>query len=157
MIEKRFAEDANYFTTTVHPAQSMGEIQAMLDDFGADSVQTATGKDKNDVPTWMIRFHWLDQFYRITFRPLDCRNPEKEMTVAGKRRTCREQAKYQMGRIAYFAVKALLTAAEAMPGALTGFAELNAVNADGIPVTVQEVNIGKLSQVSNKLLTSGGE
>lgn len=26
----RFAEEANYFTTTVHPANSMGEIQAIV-------------------------------------------------------------------------------------------------------------------------------
>lgn len=153
---KRFAEKANYFTTTIHPAQSMGEIQAMLDDFGAASVQTATGIEKG-VPTWMIRFNWLGQFYRLTFTPLICEFPDKEMTVSGKRRTCFEQAKYQMGRIAVFAVKALLTAAEAMPGALMGFAELQAVNQDGMPITVQELDLPKLSAASTKFLLQDGK
>ncbi len=136
----RTAEEANYFMTTIHPAASMGEIQAMLDDFGADAIQTMSGS-QDEKSYWMIRFRWLGRFYRFTFQPLQCANPEKIITVAGKKRTCSDQAKYQMGRIAVFAVKAVLTASEAMPGALYGFAELAAQNGDGIPIIVSELDI----------------
>jgi hypothetical protein len=138
----RFAEEANYFSTTVHPAASMGEIQAMLDDFGADTIQTMTGFN-NGKSYWMIRFKWLDKFYRFTFQPLTCQNPDKLFTIGGKKRTVSEQAKYQMGRIAVNAVKAVLTAAEAMPGTLYGFTELPVMNEDGIPAIVSEIDISK--------------
>jgi hypothetical protein len=150
----RFAEEANYFQTTVHPATSMGEVQAMLDEFGADAIQTMTGT-ANDRSYWMIRFRWMGKFYRFTFQPLVCENPEKVVVIGsqknGKRvslkRTALEQSKYQMGRIAVNAVKAVLTAAEAMPGALFGFAELPATNEDGFPVVVSEVNLDKISHI----------
>lgn len=147
----RYAEDANYFDTIVHPANSMGEIQAMLDDFGADAIQTSTAViDGKSI--WMIRFKWYGKFFRFTFQPLECRNPDKVFTKGGKKRTVRDQAKYQMGRIAVNAVKAILTAAEAMPGALFGFAELASVNPDGIPTIISELSINGLSQQVQKLL-----
>lgn len=142
----RYAEQANYFQTTVHPATSMGEVQAMLDDFGADAIQTMSGS-ANDRSYWMIRFRWMGKFYRFTFQPLICENPEKVITVGGKRRTTVEQSKYQMGRIAVNAVKAVLTAAEAMPGALFGFTELPATNEDGFPVVVSEINLESFSNL----------
>jgi len=154
----RFAENANYFETTVHPANSMGEIQAMLDDFGATSINTMTGTE-GEKSYWMIRFKWMNQYYRFTFQPLQCENPEKEITRGGKRRTCLEQSKYQMGRIAVYAVKAILTAAEAMPGSLFGFAELAAVNQDGLPIVMSEISISGLNKMlpdqSVKALTAG--
>lgn len=140
----RFAEEANYFMTTVHPANSMGEIQAMLDDFGATAIQTMTGQNGAKA-VWMIRFRWLDLTYRFTFTPLNCRAPEKLFTIGGKKRTALEQSKYQMGRIAVYCVKAILTAAEAMPAALFGFAELAVSNEDGIPAIVSELNIDGLT------------
>lgn len=141
----RFAEDANYFMTTVHPANSMGEIQALLDDFGATSINTMTGQNGDKV-VWMIRFRWLDKTYRFTFTPLNCRAPEKVLTVAGKKRSALDQSKYQMGRIAVYCVKAILTAAEAMPAALFGFAELAVTNDQGMPATVYELNIDGLTR-----------
>lgn len=142
----RFAEKANYFDTTVHPANSMGNIQAMLDDFGATAINVMTGQE-GDKAFWMIRFKWMNQFYRFSFQPLPCENPGKLITIGGKKRTMLEQAKYQMGRIAEHAVKAILTAAEAMPGALVGFAELNAINSENVPVTIQELSLSGLNRM----------
>lgn len=156
----RFAEEANYFMTTVHPANSMGEIQAMLDDFGATAIQTMTGQNGAKA-VWMIRFRWIDMTYRFTFTPLNCRTPEKVFTIGGKKRTALEQSKYQMGRIAVYCVKAILTAAEAMPAALFGFAELSVSNEDGMPATAYELNIEGLTKslpgLPLKALEAGNE
>jgi hypothetical protein len=152
----RYAEDANYFTTTVHPAQSQGEISAMLEDFGATSVFVMTGNNNGNY-AWMIRFQWEGRAYRFTFVPLTCENPDKMVTIAGKKRTCADQARYQMGRIAVFFVKAILTAAEATPAALFGFLELPGVkNESGIIATAAEVDVSSLVHALPDLRLGGG-
>jgi len=142
----RFAEDANYFDTTVHPAKSLGEIQEMLDDFGAENVMVIQGQAGGKA-AWMIRFMWLGKPYRFLFTPLDCRNPDNQKTVGGKKLTNAERAKYQMGRIAVHFVKAILTAAEAHPHALFGFMELSVGHAKSqIPPTAGELDISGLTK-----------
>lgn len=118
-----YAEDNSYFDTTVHPAKSQGEIMEMLDDFGAANYHVMQGRAGGKY-AWLIRFEWREQAYRFTFIPLPCRTPDKEKSFGGKRRLFRDQAEWQMGRIAVHFVKAILTAAESQPAALFGFLEL---------------------------------
>ncbi|MCG3208654.1 MAG: hypothetical protein FOGNACKC_02266 [Anaerolineae bacterium] len=137
----RHAEEANYWSTTVHPAKSKGEIEELLDDFGATQQMTAKGQ-VNGQTAWLIRFVWQGRSYRFTFAPLECRWPTKVASFGGKRRTHSEQAEYQMGRIAVHFVKAVLTAAEAHPHALFGFMELPETAGDGgLPQTAGELDI----------------
>lgn len=141
----RYAEEANYWTTTVHPAKSQGEISEMLDDFGATAVFTMTGQ-VNGKYAWLIRFQWQGRQYRFTFIPLTCADPNKSFSFPDrKRRTADEQARYQMGRIAVNFVKAILTAAEATPAALFGFIELPIKNDQGLLATTAELDIEGLT------------
>lgn len=142
----RFAEDANYFDTTVHPAKSQAEIVEMLEDFGTTNLMMAQGQ-AGGKHAWLVRFGWLGRSYRFAFTPLECRTPEKISTFGGKKRTHAEQARYQMGRIAVHFVKAILTAAEADPAALFGFVELPgaAVHPGGLPATAGELNVEGLT------------
>ena len=161
MPKPRYAEDANYFDTTVHPAKSLGEIQEMLDDFGAQNVMIVQGNAGRKV-AWLIRFMWLDKPYRFVFTPLECRAPDLLRSVGGKRITNTERAKYQMGRIAVHFVKAILTAAEAHPHALFGFMELSVGQPVGqLPPTAGELNVDGLIQalpgISIPQLTVTGE
>ncbi|RJX17567.1 MAG: hypothetical protein C4575_13060 [Desulforudis sp.] len=138
----RFAEEANYWDTTVSPAKSQGEIMEMLGSFGADSTMVAQGRSGGKY-AWMIRFQWQERNYRFAFTPLDCSLPDKISSFGGNKRKHQEQAKYQMGRIAVHFVKAILTAAETQPGALFGFLELPNVAAHpgGVPYIASEVDI----------------
>lgn len=138
----RYAEDANYWSTTVHPAKSKAEIEEMLDDFGATQQMTAKGQ-VNGRTAWLIRFVWQERSYRFTFAPLECKDPSKMASFGGKRRAHLEQSEYQMGRIAVHFVKAILTAAEAHPHALFGFMELpeTATSEGGMPRTAGEMDI----------------
>jgi hypothetical protein len=120
---KKFAEEMNYWGTTVHPMKSQGEVLAMLEDFGAESTQVTQGTAGGNYG-WLVKFHWKGNTYRFTFMPLVCKNPDLAMGYGGKRLTHKEQSRYQMGRIAVFFIKALLTAAETQPDALFGFLEL---------------------------------
>ena len=122
-MDKKYAEDMNYFDTTVHPAKSLGEIQEMLEEFEAQNVMVVQGQTGGK-HAWLIRFMWQDKPYRFVFAPLDCRQPQAQRSFAGKRRTYDEQARWQMGRIAVYFVKAILTAAGAHPHALFGFMEI---------------------------------
>lgn len=160
----RYAEDMNYWATTVHPAKSQGEITEMLEEFGASSFDFAQGHDKASGHfAWLIRFQWERRAYRFTFVPLECRTPDKEATFGGKRRTHMEQARYQMGRIACHFIKAILTAAEVQPDALFGFLELPGAqrHGSGLPYTAAEIDItelaGRLPDVSEMLGLPGGE
>ncbi len=138
---KRYAEEANYWDTTVHPAKSKGEIEELLDNFGATQQMTAKGQTNGKL-AWLIRFVWEGQSYRFTFAPLECRYPQKVTSFGGKRRTHLEQAEYQMGRIAVYFTKAILTAAEAHPHALFGFVELpSTAGENGVPRTAGELGI----------------
>jgi hypothetical protein len=116
-MNNRWAEDANYWDTTVVPAKSQGEITELLQDFGAESTMMAQGQADGRY-AWLVRFRWHGANYRFVFTPLICQWPNKLSMFGGKRREHNEQARYQMGRIACYCVKAILTAAEAQPGAL---------------------------------------
>lgn len=141
----RYAEQANYFDTTVHPARSQGEIMEMLENFGADQIMVVQGQAHGKY-AWMIRFQWQERNYRFVFTPIACQEPDRERSFGGKRRTYAEQTKYQMGRIAVWFVKAILTAAEAQPDALFGFLELPeaGTRSGGLPVTAAELDVAKL-------------
>jgi hypothetical protein len=155
----RFAEEANYWQTTVHPAVSQGEITEMLEQFGADAVMVMQGQAQGRY-AWMIRFQWRGRSYRFTFMPLTCRNPMKSYTIGGKKRIAEDQARYQMGRIAVNFVKAILTAAETNPDAIFGFLELPAVAGRNVPPTTAELDVKGLTGAlpdMNFLLRSGAE
>jgi hypothetical protein len=141
----RYAEKANYWDTTVHPAKSQGEIIEILEDFGADSIQMTQGQAGGRY-AWLIRFQWQGKSYRFAFTPLECLNPDWARSFGGKKRTFAEQSRYQMGRIAVYFVRAILTAAEAQPGALFGFLELpaSAGRTGAVPPVASEVDISKL-------------
>lgn len=142
---RTYAEDMNYWSTTVHPSISQGEISKMLEEFGASSVLVMTGQAGGRY-AWLIRFQWEGRSYRFAFSPLPCRGPQRAYTFSGKKRTAEEQARYQMGRIALGFVKAILTAAEASPAALFGFMELPGVRSEsGIPVTAAELDVSELT------------
>lgn len=134
----RYAEEANYFDTTVQPGNSQGEILGLLEEFGAESVMVAQG-NANGRLAWLVRFRWNGANYRFVFVPLECEQPDQIHSYGGKRRTHAEQARFQMGRIAVHFVKAILTAAEAQPHALFGFMELPeaATASGGIPVAAE--------------------
>jgi len=137
----RYAEEANYWATTVYPAKSRAEIEELLDDFGVTQQMTVKGQVNGRV-AWLIRFVWQGQSYRFTFVPLKCKEPDKITAFGGKRRSHLEQAEYQMGRIAAHFVKAILTAAEAHPHALFGFMEIpETAGAGGMPRTAGELDI----------------
>lgn len=143
---KKFAEDWNYFDTTVHPAKSQAEIIEMLEDFGAANYLVQQGQVGGKF-AWLVRFEWHGRSYRFAFTPLDCRYPNNERSFGGKRRKFSEQARYQMGRIAVHFTKAILTAAEANPDALFGFLELPEVaTRGGVAVTAAELGAEGLTK-----------
>jgi len=142
MNQNRFAEDGNYWQTTVHPAKSQAEIMELLEDFGTFNMIISQGQAQGK-RAWMVRFEWRGVVYRFVFVPLECRDPLKEVSFGGKRRPHSEQAYYQMGRIAVYFVKAILTAAETNPDALFGFVELPGAgtHGGGLPITAAELGI----------------
>jgi hypothetical protein len=143
--ETRYAEDANYWQTTVSPYKSQGEIMELLDRFGAANMAVTQGKAGENL-AWLIRFEWRGATYRFTFTPLPCRSPDKVSSFSGTRRAHDKQVVYQMGRIAVHFVKAILTAAEAHPHALFGFVELPEAGTypGGLPVTAGELDVRDL-------------
>lgn len=146
MMLKRYAEDANYFDTTVHPAKSQAEIAEMLEDFGATNFIIQQGQARGKY-AWLIRFEWQAASYRFVFVPLECKYPGNTKSFGGKRRNHLEQARYQMGRVAVYFVKAILTAAEMNPDALFGFLELPAVaTQSGIPITAAQLGAEGLTR-----------
>ena len=143
-VDFRYAEEANYWQTTVYPAKSKAEIEELLDDFGVTQQMTAKGQVNGRV-AWLMRFAWQGKSYRFTFVPLECKNPDKIAAFGGKRRSHLEQSEYQMGRIAVHFVKAILTAAEAQPHALFGFMEIpGTAEAGGAPRTAGELDISEI-------------
>lgn len=139
-----YAEEFNYWQTTVHPAKSHAEIIEMLEDYGIIDVNLTQGQAAGSF-AWLIRFKWHGKPYRFIFTPLECKEPERVYSVGGKKRTGLEQAKYQMGRIAVYFVKAIMTAAEAHPAALFGFMEIeNTRDNSGMPLVIYEVGADKL-------------
>ena len=144
-MEREYAEDRPYWTTTVHPAKSQGEIIELLEDFGASDMIVSQGHSQGQI-AWVIRFKWLGRVYRFVFVPRGCRNPDKESSFNSKRRVHIEQARYQMGRTAVHFIKAILTAAEEHEGALFGFLELPGagVYPGGLPPVASEVDLTSL-------------
>lgn len=134
----QYAEDKNYWNTTVSPGKSQGEIMDLFDDFGVKHTILLQGRS-NGKTAWLIRFVWNSRRYRFLLSPFECRDPQKIFTFGGKRRTAAEQAVYQMGRRAFHFVKALLTVAMEDEAALFGFLELNSANAQGIPLVTSEM------------------
>ncbi len=140
----RYAEQANYWTTTVHPAKSQAAIIETLENFGAHSYQIMQGKAGGRF-AWLVRFEWQGKSYRFVFVPLECKTPEKLRTFGSKKHTHDAQARYQMGRIAAHFVKAILTAAEAHPHALFGFMELpETATGGGLPLTAGELDTSEI-------------
>lgn len=150
---RRYAEEANYWSTSVHPAKSKGEVEEMLDNFGATQQMTVKGKAKGRL-AWLIRFEWEGRSYRFTFTPLECEYPQKVSSFGGRRRSHTEQAEYQMGRIAVHFTKAILTAAEAHPHALFGFMELPH-GGEGAPSTAGELDISGVVSALPALMLPG--
>ena len=142
-MNKKFAEEFNYWNTTVHPSKSQGEIMALLENFGIQNIQVSQGT-ANGKTALLVRFHWEEKPYRFMFVPMDCKSPNRTISFGGKKRTAVEQSRYQMGRIAVYFIKAILTAAEVQPDALFGFLELPAMtNSEGIPATMAEIDFNK--------------
>lgn len=142
-----YAEDSNYWETTVHPAKSWAEIEEMLEEFGVTETMTAKGRVEGRLVR-MIRFNWQDKSYRFEFVTRKCRQPDKLASFGGKRRSFTDQAEYQMGREAVNFVKAILIAAKAKPVTLFAFQELPGVGENrpgGIPITAGELDTSKLT------------
>lgn len=158
-MKARYAEKANYWETAVHPAKSQGEIMEMLDEFGATASALMQGQADGRY-AWLIRFQWQGKSYRFTFVPLVCQYPNKISKFSGKARSHEDQAKYQMGRIAVYFVKAILTAAEAHPFALFGFMELPETARNGaLPMVAGELDSDRITSALpdnlQHLLSSG--
>jgi hypothetical protein len=66
---KLYAEDSNYWDTTVHPAKSLGEVQELLEDFGVKNMIVTQGKAGGQL-AWIV-----DKFKEWTFPSGDL--PEK--------------------------------------------------------------------------------
>lgn len=159
----RFAEGANYWTTTINPAKSQATIIETLEAFGALNYQIAQGQASGRF-AWLVRFEWQGKSYRFVFAPLECKTPEKLRTFGSKKHTHDTQARYQMGRIATHFVKAILTAAEAHPYALFGFMELpETATAGRLPLTAGELDTTEIMSAlpmmpePRLLLTGGGD
>ncbi len=144
-MKTRYAENSNYWDTTVHPSKSQGEIIELLEDFGADQIMTVQGQSAGKL-AWLIRFRWNGANYRFLFTPKMCRYPSKISTFGGKRREHADQARYQMGRTAAWFIKAILTAAEEKQDAMFGFLELPGAgnHPSGIPYTAAELDTHEL-------------
>ncbi len=142
---KRFAEDSNYWDTTVHPSKSQSEIVEMLEDFGADQIMVVQGQSAGKF-AWLVRFRWNNANYRFLFTPKECRYPSKISSFGGKRREHSDQARFQMGRVAAWFIKAILTAAEEKQDALFGFLELPGAgyHPSGVPYTAAELDTREL-------------
>ncbi|PKN85927.1 MAG: hypothetical protein CVU46_09590 [Chloroflexi bacterium HGW-Chloroflexi-8] len=157
-----FAENSPYWDTPAATGKTQGEIMGLLENFGAESIMFAQGSSEGKT-AWMVRFHWLGKSYRFLFSPLPIQFPEKTYTVSGKKVSARERSLKQMGRIALYFVKAILTAAEMNQDALFGFLELpQATTKSGVPVTTAELDISGLIKtlpeyVPSRLLTDRGD
>ena len=130
----------------------MGEIQDLLENFGCEGIMTVSGMSKNN-SAWVIRFQYNQRTYRFTFKPLTCRISNKLSSFGGKKREHGEQAKYQMGRRAYYFVKAILTAALDDSAALFGFLELPGATSGEIPMTAAELDVTGLVGLLPELTT----
>lgn len=140
-----FAEDMNYFDTTVPLSRSIGEVGELLDNFGASASIVSQGRSDGKLAI-AVRFQYASRTYRFTFIPYPCRNPEKTRKIGGRYRTNAEQAGLQVGRIAVNFVKAILTAAEMNPAALFGFLELPGYGSRaGAPVIASEIPVEDLT------------
>lgn len=158
-MPKIYAEEMNYFQTTVHPAKSQGEIVALLEEFGVENIIFTQGLSAGRIVAWIVRFEWDGRTYRFGFKPLECLNPDKDKSYGGRRRANKMQAKWQMGRIAVHFTKAILTAATVSSHALFGYVELPEAGTykDGSPIIAGELGIDGLTGALPNLLEAGDE
>ena len=155
MTTNRYAEDANYWQTTVHAARSMGEVIELLEKFGVQRHELRQGQTGGR-SAWMIRFEWREATYRFVFVPLECQYPDKVSSFGGTKRPHHKQAEYQTGRRALHFIKAILVAADDQPAALFGFIELPGVShPSGIPATAAELDVRGLTEKLPELTVSG--
>lgn len=153
--DSTYAEDSNYWETTVHPAKSWAEIEEMLEEFGVSETMTVKGRLEGR-PGRMIRFNWRKESYRFEFVAKKCRQPSKVTSFGGKRRTHTDQAEYQMGREAVNFVKAILIAAKSQPLTLFAFQELPGAagrRGAGLPPIAGELDTSKLVATLPPLLS----
>ena len=154
--ETRYAEDANYWQTIVHPARSMGQMIELLEKCGIQRHEVMQGQARGK-SAWLVRFEWRGATYRFLFVPLTCEHPEKESSFGGTRRVHEKQATYQMGRRAIHFVKAILVAADDQPAALFGFVELPDVkHSSGLAATAGELDLGTLTHRLPDLAVDSG-
>lgn len=122
----KYAEDMNFWRTSVDLSKSQGEILKLLDSFGASEYGIIRAKLENKEGL-AIRFKWQNDFYRLTFHPYPTRGKSND-TIAtkpgGQRISKSEAALRQMGRIAVTYTKGLLLAADYKPETLFSFKEL---------------------------------
>lgn len=104
---KRYAEDSNYWKTTITPAKSQSEIRHLLENFGAINYGIMQGQVRGKL-AWMVRFDWHGYSYRYTFTPLECKEPDKVDFFGWNIHSHAEQAHFQMGRKAVDFVQAIL-------------------------------------------------
>lgn len=152
--DSTYAEDSNYWETTVHPAKSWAEVEEMLEEFGVNELMTAKGRIEGRLAR-MIRFNWQGDSYRFEFVAKQCRQPTKLTSFGGKRRTHTDQAEYQMGREAVAFLKAILIAAKSKPKTLFAFQELPGVQTKhpgGLPLTAGELDVSGLAGAMQPLL-----
>jgi len=143
--DRLYAEDRPYWTTTVQPSKSLGELMAQLAKFGIFRHEIRQGQAHGNV-AWLIRFQYLGRTHRFVFTPRPCREPDTVRSFGGVRRTHARQAIFQMGRTAYHFVKNLLAAADDQPAALFGFLELPGVfHAGELPATAAEIEVAELT------------
>lgn len=105
---KRYAEDSNYWNTTIAPAKSQAEIRQLVENFGATNPAIMQGEVRGQ-PAWMVRFDWHGYTYRYIFTSLECKEPNRMDFFGWKRHSHADQACFQMGREAVDFVKAVLS------------------------------------------------
>ena len=94
---KRYAEDSNYWKTTVKPSKSQREIRQLLENFGVTNYAIRQGRVRGK-PAWVVRFEWQGVSHRYVFLPLECKEPDKIGFFGWKRHSHAEQACFQMGQ-----------------------------------------------------------
>lgn len=152
MREVLYAEEAPRWTTEVDPDALMMRIRRSLRKFGIRDVQFTEG-DLESRRAWVIQFKYLEEHYLFKFISRGCQTPDKVKSFHGKKRTHREQAYYQMARVAEAFTEAVLMAAVENEDVLLSFKALPAnvvgVRPDGLPYTVGD--IGRCDLANGKL------
>jgi hypothetical protein len=152
MSEKLYAEEAPRWTTNVDPDASMMRIRRALRKFGVRDVQFTEGELESR-RAWVIQFKYNDERYLLKFIARECQDPDRVTSFRGHKRTHREQAYYQMARVAEAFTEAILMAAVENEDVLLSFKALPTnvagIRPDGLPWTVGD--IGRCDLSSGKL------